>query len=61
MVELILVNVGLQRGVITPTMFTILVIMAIGTTLMTGPVFTAVWNRQPEMAVQPWLAADRAP
>jgi Kef-type K+ transport system membrane component KefB len=61
MVELILVNVGLQRGVITPTMFTILVIMAIGTTLMTGPVFTAVWNREPGMAAEPWLAADRVP
>ncbi|MGH9310572.1 MAG: hypothetical protein ACRD1U_14435, partial [Vicinamibacterales bacterium] len=39
MMELILVNIGLQRGLITPTLFTILVLMAIGTTLMTGPLF----------------------
>ena len=39
MMELILLNIGLQRGLITPTLFTILVMMAIGTTLMAGPLF----------------------
>lgn len=42
LMELILLNVGLQSGIITPTLFTILVTMAIGTTLMTGPAFTFV-------------------
>src|SRR5262249_18630454 len=45
MVELILANIGLQRGLITPTLFVILVLMAIGTTVMTGPLFSLVWER----------------
>jgi Kef-type K+ transport system membrane component KefB len=61
MVELILINIGFQRGLITPTMFTILVIMAIATTLMTGPAFSLIWERKREPAVEPWLAADRVP
>ena len=44
MVELILVNIGLQRGLITPTLFTMLVLMAIGTTVMTGPLFSLSGN-----------------
>jgi Kef-type K+ transport system membrane component KefB len=39
LMELILLNIGLQRGLITPTLFTILVLMAIGTTVMAGPLF----------------------
>ena len=61
MVELILVNLGLQRGLITPTMFAILVLMAIGTTVMTGPVFSLIWERGGEPAVDLGLTADRAP
>ncbi len=61
MVELILINIGFQRGLITPTMFTILVLMAIGTTLMTGPLFSVVWDREREPAVDPWRAANRLP
>jgi len=60
MMELILVNLGLERGLITPTLFTMLVLMAIGTTLLAGPAFSAVWERAPESAVDPRLAADRA-
>ncbi|HLO97640.1 MAG TPA: cation:proton antiporter [Fimbriimonas sp.] len=39
MMELIILNVGLQANVITPTFFTMMVIMAVVTTLMTGPIF----------------------
>jgi Kef-type K+ transport system membrane component KefB len=46
MMELILLNIGLQRGLITPTLFTILVIMAIATTLMTGPLFALLERRR---------------
>jgi Kef-type K+ transport system membrane component KefB len=46
MVELILINIGLQRGLITPTLFVILVIMAIGTTVMAGPLFSLIWEQQ---------------
>lgn len=47
LMELILLNIGLQRGVITPTMFTIMVIMAIVTTLMASPVFEWVYRGLP--------------
>jgi Kef-type K+ transport system membrane component KefB len=45
MVELILLNIGLAQGLITPTLYTMLVLMAIATTVMTGPLFSLVWNR----------------
>jgi Kef-type K+ transport system membrane component KefB len=39
LMELILLNVGLERGVITPTFFTIMVIMAVVTTGMASPLY----------------------
>jgi Kef-type K+ transport system membrane component KefB len=42
LMELILLNIGLARGLITPTLFTMLVMTAIGTTLMAGPLFGLV-------------------
>ena len=44
MMELILVTIGLQHGLITPTLFTILVLMTIATTLMAGPLFSLVYS-----------------
>ncbi|MBH8576520.1 cation:proton antiporter [Nostocaceae cyanobacterium CENA369] len=38
LMELIILNIGLEQGVITPTLFTIMVIMAIVTTLMASPI-----------------------
>ncbi len=46
LMELIILNIGLQRGVITPTLFTIMVLMAVGTTLMTSPLFELVYGRR---------------
>jgi Kef-type K+ transport system membrane component KefB len=40
--ELIVLNVGLDLGVISPTLFTMLVIMAIVTTMATTPVLRVV-------------------
>jgi Kef-type K+ transport system membrane component KefB len=37
LVELVVLNIGYDIGVLTPKMFTMLVIMAIVTTMMTGP------------------------
>ena len=51
MVELILVNLGRERGLITPTLFAMLVLMAIGTTVMTGPIFSALWDGEAELDV----------
>ena len=38
LVELIVLNIGLDLGVITPRLFTMLVIMALVTTMMTSPI-----------------------
>jgi Kef-type K+ transport system membrane component KefB len=48
LMELIILNIGLERGIITPTLFTIMVVMAIVTTLMTSPIFELVYRRDPE-------------
>lgn len=45
LMELILLNIGLQAGIITPTLFTMLVLMAIVTTLMASPIFELVYGR----------------
>ncbi|GLV53922.1 potassium transporter [Dictyobacter sp. S3.2.2.5] len=45
LMELILLNIGLQQGIITPTLFTMLVLMAIITTLMASPIFEFVYGR----------------
>ncbi len=45
LMELILLNIGLQQGIITPTLFTMLVLMAIVTTLMASPIFELVYGR----------------
>ena len=42
LMELIILNIGLERGLITPTLFSILVFMAIVTTLMATPLFNWV-------------------
>ena len=39
LMELIILNIGLERGIITPTLFTMMVLMAIVTTLMAVPLF----------------------
>lgn len=39
LMELIILNIGLQRGIIEPALFAILVMMAIVTTLMATPIF----------------------
>lgn len=50
LIELILLNIGLEAGIITPTLFTILVIVAVVTTLMTSPIFEAVYGRHQRVA-----------
>jgi Kef-type K+ transport system membrane component KefB len=45
LMELIILNIGLQHGVITPTLFSIMVLMAIVTTLMATPFFNLAYGR----------------
>lgn len=47
LMELIILNIGLERGIVTPLMFTVMVIMAIVTTLIATPVFEWVFRRYP--------------
>lgn len=54
LMELILINIGLQAGVIKQRMFSILVLMAIGTTLMATPLFNWIMRRRGgKLPVQP--------
>jgi len=43
--ELIIVNIGLSAGIIAPALFSMLVLMAIVTTLMASPLFEWVYGR----------------
>lgn len=53
LIELIMLNIGLQENIITPTLFTIMVLMAIITTLIASPLFewmyghtNPLWKKQ---------------
>jgi Kef-type K+ transport system membrane component KefB len=45
LMELIILNIGYERGIITQTLFSIMVLMAIATTLMATPIFELVYGR----------------
>jgi Kef-type K+ transport system membrane component KefB len=47
LVELIVLNIGLDLGVITPRLFTMLVLMALATTMMTSPILSALLRKRP--------------
>ena len=53
LMELIIINIGLQRGIISPALFAILVIMAVVTTLMASPIFDLLVGRHPVIAPDP--------
>ncbi|MDF7776367.1 cation:proton antiporter [Sphingomonas sp. AOB5] len=46
LMELIIINIGLQKGIIGPTLFAMMVLMAIVTTVMAGPLFELVYGRK---------------
>ena len=46
LMELIIINIGLQKGIIGPTMFSMLVLMAVVTTMMASPLFELFYGRQ---------------
>lgn len=50
LMELIILNIGLQNGVITPTLFTIFILMAIVTTVMASPLYLWIAGRAPAAA-----------
>jgi Kef-type K+ transport system membrane component KefB len=46
LMELIIINIGLQKGIIGPALFSMLVLMAIVTTMMATPLFELVYGRK---------------
>ena len=46
LMELIIINIGLQKGIIGPTLFSMLVLMAIVTTMMASPLFEVFYGRE---------------
>jgi Kef-type K+ transport system membrane component KefB len=46
LMELIIINIGLQKGIIGPTLFSMLVLMAIVTTMMASPLFEIFYGKQ---------------
>ncbi|HLV08409.1 MAG TPA: cation:proton antiporter [Croceibacterium sp.] len=46
LMELIIINIGLQQGLIGVELFSILVMMAVATTLMASPLFELVYGRK---------------
>jgi Kef-type K+ transport system membrane component KefB len=57
LMELIILNIGLERGLISPTLFTIMVTMTLITTVAAGPLFEWAWRGGREV---PELAGVRA-
>ena len=56
LMELIIINIGLQRGIISEGLFATLVIMAVITTLMASPIFERLVGTgrfQPELEAEP--------
>jgi Kef-type K+ transport system membrane component KefB len=56
LMELIIINIGLDRGIISGELFAILVIMAIATTLMASPIFEWLNRDAPKSASKPVVA-----
>ncbi|HET9704882.1 MAG TPA: cation:proton antiporter [Vicinamibacterales bacterium] len=47
LVELIVLNIGLDLGVLSPRLFTMLVMMAVVTTMMTSPILMSLLRKRP--------------
>ncbi|WP_168072672.1 cation:proton antiporter [Caulobacter sp. SSI4214] len=60
LMELIIINIGLQKGVIGLTLFSMLVLMAIVTTVMASPLFEVVYGRKARAAGELGAAAEGA-
>jgi Kef-type K+ transport system membrane component KefB len=60
LMELIVLNVGLDLGILSPRLFTLMVLVALATTAMTGPLLGRILGtggRKPERAVSPGSTA----
>jgi Kef-type K+ transport system membrane component KefB len=59
MTGLIILNIGLERGILTPTLFSIGVVMAVATTLMATPGFRMLYGGKPEVLPELASGAER--
>jgi Kef-type K+ transport system membrane component KefB len=57
LMELVILNIGLDLGVITPTVFTMMVLMALVTTVMTSPLLALL---RPKTATESWVVTTPA-
>ena len=57
LMELVLLNVLRERGLITPALFTIMVLMAVVTTMMTTPLLSWINTPRADLAGSPHLDA----
>lgn len=53
LMELVILNVGLDIGVISPALFAMMVLMALVTTVMTSPLLARIQHRQTELIATP--------
>jgi len=51
LMELIIINIGLSRGIISPELFAMLVIMAVITTLVASPIFDALVGTEKKLSI----------
>jgi Kef-type K+ transport system membrane component KefB len=58
LMELIVLNVGYDLGILSPALYTMMVVMALATTCMTGPILGAL---SPRGSIYPSSSADLAP
>ena len=57
LMELIILNIGLERGLITPALFAVMVMMTIATTMAAGPLFDWAWRMKTEVPDAPGFPA----
>ena len=57
LMELVVLNIGLDLGVISPTVFTMMVLMALVTTVMTSPLVIMLQRREAEVLTVPAAGA----
>jgi Kef-type K+ transport system membrane component KefB len=58
LVELVFLNVGLELGVLSPTLFAMMVLMALTTTVMTTPLLALIWPPASRAAARTAASAD---
>jgi hypothetical protein len=51
--QLIALNVGLEAGIVNPSLFTVLVLVALITTLMTSPMLSWIERRESRVPDRP--------